>query len=84
MWYNWAETAHSKVTKGDHVSQRLLDKIRDAILRGDYDLTRHAVEKMAEDDLIIYDVEGAILDGAIVHSGGALYRNGHLSCHYRV
>ena len=50
------------------MSQRLLDRIRDAIIRGEYDLTRHAVEEMAEDDLIIFDVESALLDGGIVNT----------------
>lgn len=50
------------------MSQRILDKIQDAILRGEYDLTRHAVDEMAEDDLIIFDVESAILDGRIVNT----------------
>jgi hypothetical protein len=61
-------TAPSEATRGDDVSQRLLERIQDAILRGEYDLTRHAVEEMAEDDLIIFDVESAILDGEIVHT----------------
>ena len=50
------------------MSQRLLERIRDSILRGDYDLTRHAVEEMAEDALIIFDVESAILDGELVRT----------------
>jgi len=31
------------------MSQRLLEKIRAAILFGDYDLTHHAIDEMAED-----------------------------------
>ena len=48
------------------MSQRLLERIRDAIARGDYDLTRHAVDEMAEDDFAIHDIEYAVLDGEIV------------------
>jgi len=47
------------------MSQRLLERIRYAILRGEYDLTRHAIDEMAEDGLGIFDVESAILDGEI-------------------
>ena len=48
------------------MSQRLLETTRDAITRGDYDLTRHAVDEMAEDNLAIPDVERAILSGEII------------------
>jgi len=48
------------------MSRRLLETIRDAIIRGDYDLTRHAVDEMAEDNLSLLDVECAVLDGEIV------------------
>jgi hypothetical protein len=47
------------------MSQRLLERIRDAILNGEYDLTRHAIDEMAEDGLGIFDVESAILGGEI-------------------
>ena len=47
------------------MSQRLLEKIQAAIISGDYDLTRHAVDEMAEDWLSIFDIECAILDGEI-------------------
>lgn len=47
------------------MSRRLFEKIRVAILGGDYDLTRHAIDEMAEDGLGIFDVECAILDGEI-------------------
>jgi hypothetical protein len=47
------------------VSQRLLERIQAAVLGGDYDLTRHAVDEMAEDGLSILDVESAILNGEI-------------------
>ena len=55
--------------RGSFISQkmprRLLERIRDAILYGEYDLTRHAIDEMAEDELGIFDVESAILDGEI-------------------
>ena len=47
------------------MSQRLLRRIRGAIINGDYDLTRHAIDEMAEDGLGIFDVERAVLDGEI-------------------
>jgi hypothetical protein len=47
------------------MSQRLLEQIQDAILNGEYDLTRHAIDEMAEDGLGILDVESAILGGGI-------------------
>ncbi len=48
------------------MSQRLLERIRDAILSGEYDLPRHAIDEMAEDGLGIFDVESAVLGGEIV------------------
>ena len=47
------------------MSQRVLKQIRQSIRAGEYDLTRHAVEEMADDNLSIYDVETAILTGKI-------------------
>ncbi len=47
------------------MSRRLLGGIRSAIISGDYDLTRHAIDEMAEDGLGIFDVECAILDGEL-------------------
>lgn len=44
---------------------RILARIQDAIINGEYDLTRHAVDEMAEDDLGILDIESAILSGEI-------------------
>lgn len=40
--------------------RRAIDKIRDAIRTGNYDMTFHAVEEMAEDKLGIFDMEGAV------------------------
>lgn len=51
--------------EGSRVSRRLLRRIRGAIVSGEYDLTRHAIDEMAEDGLSILDVESAILDGEI-------------------
>lgn len=36
---------------------------RDAIVSGEYDLTRHAIDEMAEDRLSIFDVEHTFLSG---------------------
>jgi len=47
------------------MAQRSLERIRSAILSGDYDLTAHAVEEMAEDRLGIFDIEHAVLTGRI-------------------
>jgi hypothetical protein len=45
---------------------RVLTRIQDVILDGEYDLTRHAVDEMAEDGLSILDIENTILSGEIV------------------
>ena len=45
---------------------RVIDRIRQKILFKDYDMTVHAMEEMAEDDLDIYDIEEAILNGRVV------------------
>ena len=45
---------------------RILARIQDAIINGEYDLTRHAVDEMAEDGLGILDIESAVLSGEIV------------------
>ena len=47
------------------MSRRLLRRIRGAVVSGEYDLTRHAIDEMAEDGLSIFDIESAILDGEI-------------------
>lgn len=51
------------------MSRRPPEGIRDAIISGEYDLTRHAADEMAEDDLTILDIECAVLDGEIVKTG---------------
>lgn len=47
------------------MSRRILSQIRAAIISGDYDLTFHAVEEMAEDNLTIDDVEAVVVDGEL-------------------
>jgi len=51
------------------MSRRLLQSIRFAILSGDYDLTRHAIDEMGEDGLSILDLEHALLHGEITKLG---------------
>ena len=46
--------------------RRVIDRIRDTVRVGNYDMTRHAVEELAEDDLGIFDVESAVLNGKII------------------
>ena len=43
-----------------------MDRIREKIRLREYDMTVHAMEEMAEDDLDILDVEHAILNGRVV------------------
>jgi hypothetical protein len=43
----------------------ILGRVRAAILRGEYDVTFHALEEMAEDNLVVFDLENAVLDGTI-------------------
>ncbi len=50
------------------MSQKVMQRIRKAIWPGQYDITAHAMEEMAEDNLDILDVEQAILGGQIVRS----------------
>ena len=44
----------------------LIERIRRRILLRDYDLTIHAIEEMAEDDLDVLDIEQAVLTGQVV------------------
>lgn len=48
------------------MSRRVLDRIREAVRLRRFDLTKHAVDEMAEDGLDIIDVETAIHTGGIV------------------
>ena len=43
----------------------MIDKIREKIRLLQYDMTIHAMEEMAEDNLDIFDIEHAILEGQI-------------------
>lgn len=45
--------------------REVLGRIQNAIRRGDYDVTFHANEEMAEDNLDIFDAEAAIFNGRI-------------------
>ena len=45
---------------------RVIDRLRQKILLRDYDMTVHAMEEMAEDDLDIFDIEQAVLKGRVV------------------
>ena len=46
--------------------RRIIAKIRNAIRTKNYDMTHHAIEEMAEDELGIFDVENAVLSGNII------------------
>jgi anti-sigma28 factor (negative regulator of flagellin synthesis) len=39
------------------MARRIVERIREKIRLGQYDMTEHAMEKMAEDNLDILDVE---------------------------
>ena len=45
---------------------RLIERIRQKFLLRDYDLTVHAIEEMAEDDLDVWDIEQAVMNGKVV------------------
>jgi hypothetical protein len=47
------------------VAPQILERIRDCIRSGKYDLTSHAFDEMAEDELSLLDVEQSILSGEI-------------------
>jgi hypothetical protein len=44
----------------------IIGQIRTAVRRGEYDMTFHAMEELAEDDLDVYDMEAAVLNGRII------------------
>jgi hypothetical protein len=48
------------------MEKRIIDKIRAAIRSNNYDMTFHAHEEMAEDNLTIFDIENVILTGRII------------------
>jgi hypothetical protein len=45
--------------------RRIIERIREKIRQGEYDMTAHATEEMAEDNLDILDVEQAIFNGQV-------------------
>ena len=47
------------------MARRIVERIREKIRLGQYDMTAHAMEEMAEDNLDILDVERTILSGHI-------------------
>jgi Domain of unknown function (DUF4258) len=48
--------------------RHIIELIRDAIRNGNYVMTHHAIEEMADDFLSIYDVENAILSGHLMET----------------
>ncbi len=46
--------------------RRIIEKIRNSIRSGNYDMTYHAIAEMAEEEIGIFDLEKAILNGKIV------------------
>ena len=48
------------------MARRTLERIRASIRKGSYDMTAHAVEEMAEDELDTTDVESSIQNGQIM------------------
>ena len=46
--------------------QRILQRIRNKVRCRQYDMTAHAMEEMAEDNLDIIDIEHVILGGQII------------------
>lgn len=50
------------------MARQVLVKIRAAIRHGAYDMTQHASEEMAEDELDIIDVETSIRNGKLIKS----------------
>ena len=48
------------------MDQHTLPRIHGAVVQGAYDMTAHATEEMAEDDLDINDVEASLLNGAVL------------------
>lgn len=43
-----------------------IDRIREKIRLGQYDMSAHAMEEMAEDLLTILDIEEAVLSGEVI------------------
>ncbi len=47
---------------------RIIGRIREKIRQGQYDLTKHAMDEMAEDNLDIRDVEETIFSGWVTRT----------------
>ncbi len=47
------------------MTEHLLRRIQNAIFSGEYDVTVHATEEMAEDGLDVFDVECAVMNGKL-------------------
>ena len=54
--------------------RRIIERIREQIRLGQYDMTRHAQEEMAEDSLDIFDVEHAVLNGELIRKEKGEFR----------
>jgi hypothetical protein len=65
------------------VAKRILEEIQRRVREGKYDLTFHAVEEMAEDDLDIFDVEAAVLSGSVQKAESDDPRNKVYYCRHR-
>ena len=50
------------------MARRIIDRIRAAVRDAAYDMTVHAVEEMAEDDLDLIDVETVIFNGTLINT----------------
>ncbi len=50
------------------MSQKIIQRIRETIRFGRYDMTAHEMVEMAEDDLDILDIEQTILYGQIIRT----------------
>lgn len=50
------------------MSKNAISRIREKIALRQYDMSSHAVEEMAEDNLDIMDIEHAILEGNIIRT----------------
>ena len=50
------------------MARRIIERIRQKVRLRQYDLTAHATEEMAEDNLDIFDVEEAIFNGEIART----------------
>lgn len=48
------------------MADQIVERIRNCIRTGRYDLTSHAFDEMAEDGLLLLDIEQSILTGKIV------------------